>query len=66
AEKFEQLFLTQDETENRDIDRTLNLGWRVLTEIPRDELLRIKQEYIEKYLDPILSAREMGIDIGAR
>ncbi|MDR1176657.1 MAG: V-type ATP synthase subunit B [Treponema sp.] len=66
AEKFEQIFLTQDETENRDIDRTLNLGWRVLTEIPRDELLRIKQEYIEKYLDPILSAREMGIDIGVR
>jgi V/A-type H+-transporting ATPase subunit B len=66
AEKFEQFFLSQDETENRDIDRTLNLGWRVLTEIPRDELLRIKQEYIEKYLDPILSAREMGIDIGLR
>ncbi|GHU81051.1 V-type ATP synthase subunit B [Spirochaetia bacterium] len=55
GEKFEQIFLTQDEFENRDIGRTLDLGWRVLTEIPRDELLRIKKEYIEKYLDPILA-----------
>ncbi|MDR1931120.1 MAG: V-type ATP synthase subunit B [Treponema sp.] len=50
GEKFESLFLTQGEDENRDIGRTLDLGWQVLTEIPRDELLRIKQEYIEKYL----------------
>jgi V/A-type H+-transporting ATPase subunit B len=65
GEKFEALFLTQGEFEDRDIDRTLNLGWRVLTEIPRDELLRVKQEYVEKYLNPILAAREMGIDVTA-
>ncbi|GHV60647.1 V-type ATP synthase beta chain [Spirochaetia bacterium] len=59
GEKFEQIFLTQSEFENRDIGRTLDLGWEVLTEIPRDELLRIKQELIEKYLDPIL-ARQKG------
>jgi len=28
----------------------------VLTEIARDELLRVKQEFITKYLDPILAA----------
>jgi len=50
GEKFESGYLTQDEFENRDIGRTLDLGWKVLTEIPRDELLRVKQEYIEKYL----------------
>jgi len=55
GEKFEQFFLSQDEFENRDIGRTLDLGWKVLTEIPRDELLRVKQEYITKYLDPILA-----------
>ena len=65
GEKFETLFLTQGEFEDRDIDRTLNLGWRVLTEIPRDELLRVKEEYVEKYLNPLLAAREMGIDITA-
>jgi V/A-type H+-transporting ATPase subunit B len=58
GEKFEQIFLTQGENENRDIAQTLDLGWKVLSEIPRDELLRVKPEYIEKYLNPIL--REKG------
>jgi V/A-type H+-transporting ATPase subunit B len=57
GEKFEQIYLTQSEYENRDIGRTLDLGWQVLTEIPRDELLRVKTEYIEKYLNPILAAQ---------
>ena len=51
GEKFEQLFLTQGEFENRSISRTLDLGWKALAEIPRDELLRVKQEFIEKYLE---------------
>ena len=55
GEKFESRFLTQEETENRDISRTLDLGWKVLAELPRDELLRVKQEYIEKYLKPGLA-----------
>jgi V/A-type H+-transporting ATPase subunit B len=50
GEKFEQVYLNQDENENRDIGRTLDLGWRVLSELPREELLRVKQEFIEKYL----------------
>ncbi|MDR3138675.1 MAG: V-type ATP synthase subunit B, partial [Treponema sp.] len=56
GEKFEQILLTQGENENRSIERTLDLGWTVLTQIPRDELLRVKQEYITKYLNPILAA----------
>jgi V/A-type H+-transporting ATPase subunit B len=55
GERFETLFLTQGEYENRDIGRTLDLGWQVLAEIPRDELLRVKREYIEKYLNPVLA-----------
>ncbi|MDR1301522.1 MAG: V-type ATP synthase subunit B [Treponema sp.] len=58
GEQFEQRFLSQGEFENRDISQTLDLGWTVLTEIPRDELLRIKQELIEKYLDPIVAASQ--------
>jgi len=54
GEKFEQTFLTQDEKENREIGRTLDIGWKVLTELPRDDLLRVKQEYIEKYMNKIL------------
>jgi V/A-type H+-transporting ATPase subunit B len=55
GEKFESLFLSQGEFENRSIGLTLDLGWKVIAEIPRDELLRVKQEYIAKYLDPILA-----------
>jgi V/A-type H+-transporting ATPase subunit B len=51
GEKFESNFLSQDEYENRDIGRTLDLGWQALAQLPRDELLRVKREYIEKYLD---------------
>ena len=51
GERFEQVFLSQGETENRDIGRTLDLGWKVLSELPREELLRVKQEYIEKYME---------------
>lgn len=50
GEAFEQQFLTQGEYENRSIDETLDIGWRVLKILPKDELVRIKPEYIEKYL----------------
>jgi len=50
GEKFEQQFLSQGEYENRSIDQTLNLGWKMLTAIPREDLLRVKEEYIGKYL----------------
>jgi V/A-type H+-transporting ATPase subunit B len=50
GEKFEQIFLTQGEYENRDIGRTLDTGWKILAELPREELLRVKEEYIEKYM----------------
>jgi V/A-type H+-transporting ATPase subunit B len=51
GEQFEQVFLTQGETENRSISRTLDLGWQVLSTLPREELLRVNQEFIGKYLD---------------
>ena len=50
GEKFEQEFLTQGENENRTIEQTLDIGWKVLTYLPREELLRVKEEYIQKYL----------------
>ncbi|MCL2244778.1 MAG: V-type ATP synthase subunit B [Treponema sp.] len=52
GEKFEQTYLSQEEYENRDIGRTLDIGWKVLKELPREELLRVREEYIEKYMSP--------------
>jgi len=50
ADKYEEKFVQQDESENRDIEKSLNLGWELLTLIPKSELKRVKPEEIEKYL----------------
>ena len=50
GEAFEQEFLTQGEYENRSIEETLDIGWRVLKMLPVDELVRITPDLIEKYL----------------
>lgn len=48
--ELESKFFTQGEHEDRSIDETLDLGWKILSILPKDELVRIKSEYIEKYL----------------
>ncbi|MCL2880636.1 MAG: V-type ATP synthase subunit B [Treponema sp.] len=50
GDKFEQIYLCQDEYENRSIAQTLDLGWKVLAELPREELLRVSKEQLAKYL----------------
>ncbi len=50
SERFENEFIRQGPTENRSIYESLKIGWDLLTEIPREELKRVKDEYIEKYL----------------
>jgi len=49
SEKFEKEFICQDEYENRTIEDTLSIGWKLLGMIPGKELKRIRPEYIEKY-----------------
>ena len=49
GERFEEEFLTQGEFEDRSIEETLNIGWKILAELPEEELTRIKPELIEKY-----------------
>ncbi len=50
ADEFEKHYVSQGEYTNRGIEETLNLGWELLSIIPRGELKRIRDEYIEKYL----------------
>lgn len=47
--RFEEEFLTQDRSENRTMDDTLNLGWKLLSILPRDELERVNDETYAKY-----------------
>ena len=42
GEKLESEFLSQDEFEDRTIEQTLDLGWKVLSLLPKSELYRIK------------------------
>ena len=50
GEAFEHEFVGQGEEENRTIEETLDIGWKLLAMLPKSELKRIKDEYIEKYL----------------
>ena len=49
ADEFEKRYVNQGYEENRSIEETLNLGWELLSILPKSELKRIKPEYIEKY-----------------
>jgi len=49
ADEFEQEFVSQAENENREIEETLGLGWKLLKMIPTPELKRVRDEFIEKY-----------------
>jgi len=51
AERFEEEYVGQGFEENRTIEQTLNLGWKLLRILPRTELKRIRDKYLEKYLD---------------
>ena len=48
--ELESKFFTQGEYEDRSIEETLDLGWKILSILPREELYRIKDELIDKYL----------------
>ena len=50
AEQFELKYVSQGFNVDRSIEETLNIGWELLKILPRSELKRIKEKYIEKYL----------------
>jgi V/A-type H+-transporting ATPase subunit B len=49
ADRFEQEFVEQGYNTNRDIEETLSIGWELLSMLPREELNRVDEEYIEQY-----------------
>jgi len=58
SDKFEEIFVQQGEDENRDIEKSLGIGWETLAILPVNELKRIKDEYIEKYLNNVTDNKE--------
>ncbi|MBV0925308.1 ATP synthase subunit B [Halomicroarcula limicola] len=49
ADRFEDEFVDQGFDTNRDIDDTLELGWDLLSMLPKDALNRIDEELIEEH-----------------
>ncbi len=49
ADAFEEEYINQGFYENRSIEETLDLGWKLLRILPRSEMKRIKTEYLDKY-----------------
>jgi len=51
GEAFERSFVSQEKDEDRTIEQTLDLGWKVLRNLPSDELHRVTDEEIEKFYE---------------
>ncbi|MDO4487699.1 MAG: V-type ATP synthase subunit B [Eubacteriales bacterium] len=52
ADEFEKQYVSQGYNTNRDIEDTLDLGWKLMGILPKSELKRIKDTFIEKYYKP--------------
>lgn len=53
SNQFEERYISQDEDEDRTIEQTLDLGWELLRMVPRVEMKRIRDEYLERYYDKV-------------
>jgi len=49
ADEFEKEYVSQGYTKDRSIEETLSIGWKLLSILPRSELKRIKDEYLDMY-----------------
>ncbi|GAB3683739.1 ATP synthase subunit B [Salinarchaeum chitinilyticum] len=51
ADRFEEEFVQQGFTTDREIEETLDVGWDLLSMLPRDELNRIDEELIDEHYE---------------
>ncbi|MEE8167552.1 MAG: V-type ATP synthase subunit B [Candidatus Hydrothermarchaeales archaeon] len=49
SDRFEREFVAQDKEEDRTIERTLEIGWELLSILPERELKRVSEEYIKEF-----------------
>ena len=49
GKKFESTFINQGFDENRSIDQSLDLGWKLLSTLPREELDRVDDELLDQF-----------------
>lgn len=51
SDEFESKYVSQGYYNNRSIEETLDIGWELLRILPRSELRRIRDEYLDKYYE---------------
>ena len=51
ADEFETKYVSQGYYENRSVEETLDIGWELLRILPRSELRRIRDAYLDKYYE---------------
>ena len=51
ADEFEARYVSQGYYTNRSVEETLDIGWELLRILPRSELRRIRDAYLDKYYD---------------
>ena len=49
ADRFEKEFIAQKPNENRTIDQTLDIGWKLMSLLPKKDLKNVKDAFIDKY-----------------
>jgi len=62
ADRFEDEFVDQGTQTNRDIDETIELGWDLLSMLPKDALNRIDEDLIEEHYREEETAEEVAAD----
>lgn len=58
ADAFEARYVSQGLGENRSIEATLDLGWELLSMLPRQELKRIRDAFLDRYLPTQAESKE--------
>ena len=51
ADKFEEKYVSQGYDTDRSIEETLDIGWELLRLLPRSELKRISDKWLDEYYD---------------
>ncbi len=58
ADRFENEFLAQGENQKRTIEETLDIGWKLFSSLPEEDLKLVSQDLIKKYLPKYKNAVE--------
>ncbi len=49
SDEFEKVYVSQGFDTDRSIEETLSIGWKLLSILPKSELKRIRDEYLDEY-----------------